>query len=51
MVGNKNLLCITGNSAQRYVAAWMGGWFGREWIYVYVWLSPFTAHLKQPQHC
>ena len=29
-----------------YVAAWMGGEFGGEWIYVYVWLSPFTVHLK-----
>ena len=24
------------NSVQCYVAAWMGGEFGREWIYVYV---------------
>ena len=22
-----------------------------EWIHVYVWLSPFTVHLKQSQHC
>ena len=22
-----------------------------EWIYVYVWLSPFAVHLKPSQHC
>ena len=32
------------NSAQCYVAAWMGGGFGGEWIHVYVWLNPFTVH-------
>ena len=35
----------TWNSAQCYVAAWMGGEFRGEWIHVYVWLSPFTLHL------
>ena len=34
-----------------YVAAWMGVGFGGEWIHVYVWLRPFTAHLKLSQHC
>ena len=29
-VTNKVLLCNTGNSAQCYVAAWMGGEFGGE---------------------
>ena len=40
--------CITstGNSAQRYVAAWMGGELGGERIHVCVWLSPFAVHLK-----
>ena len=42
----KGLLYSTGNSAQCYVAAWMGEEFGREWIHVYVRLSPFTVHLK-----
>ena len=41
----------TGNFAQCHVAAWMGGEFGGEWIHVYVWLSPFAAHLKLSQHC
>ena len=50
-ITDKDLLHSTGNSAQCYVAAWMGGEFGGEWIYVYVWLSPFTAHLKLSQHC
>ena len=47
---NKNLLYSTGNSAQCYVAAWMGGEFGGEWVHVYVWLNPFAVHLK-PSHC
>ena len=33
------------------MAAWMGGVFGGEWVHVYVWLSPFTVHLKLSQHC
>ena len=47
---NKDLLNSTGNSAQCYVAAWMGREFGGEWIHVYVWLSPFTLHLKLAQY-
>ena len=35
----KDLLCSTQNSAQRYVAAWMGGEFGREWICVLICLA------------
>ena len=50
-ITNKDLLYSTGISAQCYVAAWMGGEFGEEWIHVYVWLSPFTVHLKLSQHC
>ena len=50
-ITNKGLLRCTGNSAQCYVAAWMGGEFGAEWMHVYVWLSPFGIHLKQSQHC
>ena len=29
-----------------YVAAWITGEFGGEWIHVYAWLSPFGVHLK-----
>ena len=50
-ISNKGLLCSTGNSAQCYVAAWMGGEFGGEWILVYAWLNPFAVHLKLSQHC
>ena len=50
-VTNKDLLCSTWNSAQCYVAAWMGGEFGGEWTHVYVWLRPFTVRLKLSQHC
>ena len=50
-ITNKDLLCSTGNSAQCYVTAWMGGKFGGIWIHVCVWLSPFTLHLKLWQHC
>ena len=31
-ITNKDLLCSTGNSAQCYLAAWMGGEFGGERI-------------------
>ena len=47
---NKDLLSSTGNSAPCYVASWMGGEFGGEWMHVCVWLSPFTVHLKLSQH-
>ena len=33
-ITNKDLLYSTGDSAQCYVAAWMGGEFGGEWIRV-----------------
>ena len=48
---NQVLLYSTGNSAQCYVAVWMGGEFGGEWIQVYIWLSPFAVHLKLSHHC
>ena len=38
-----------GNSAQRHVAAWIGGEFVGERIDVYVCLSSFAAHLKLAQ--
>ena len=43
------LLYSTGNSAQCYVAAWMGGAFGGERIHVYVGLSLFAVHLRLSQ--
>ena len=54
---NKDLLYNTGHSAQCYVADWMGGEFGGEWIhvcvyiYIYIGVSPFAVHLKLSQHC
>ena len=50
-ITNKDLLYSTWDSIQRYVAAWMGGKFGGEWIHVYVWLSTFAVHLKLSQYC
>ena len=50
-ITNKFLLYSTSKSAQCYVGAWMGGVFGEERIHVYVWLSPFTLHLKLSQNC
>ena len=47
-ITNKDPLYSTWNSAQYYVAAWMGRGFGGEWIHVYAWLSPFAVHLKLP---
>ena len=46
-ITSKDLVYSTGNSAQRYVAAWMGGEFKGEWIHVYVWLDPFAVLLLQ----
>ena len=45
-IANKDLLYSTGNSAQCYVAVWMGEGFGGEWVHVYARLSPFTVDLK-----
>ena len=39
----------TWNSAQCSEAAWMGEEFGGEWIYIYVWLSPFAVYLRLSQ--
>ena len=50
-ITNRDLLHSSGNSAQCYVAAPMGGQFVGECIHVYVWLSPFAVHLKLSQHC
>ena len=49
-IANKDLLYSTRNSARCYVAGWMGGESGGEWIHVYVWLSRFAVHLKLSQH-
>ena len=35
-ITNKDLLYSMGNSAQCYVAAWMGGELGGEWMHVFV---------------
>ena len=50
-IANKGLLYRTGKAAQCYVAAWMEGEFGGEWVRVCVRLSPFAVHLKLSQHC
>ena len=42
-ITNKDLLSSIGNSAQYYVAAWMGGEFRGEWIHVYVWLGALLS--------
>ena len=42
-ITNRDLLYSTWNFAQYYVAVWMEGRFVGEWIYVYVWLSPFSC--------
>ena len=41
----------TGNPDQCYVAAWMGGELGGEWIRVCVQLTPFIVRPKLAQHC
>ena len=53
-ITNKDLLNSSGDSAQCYVATWMGGELGGEWIrgyiYIYIGLSPFAVHLKLAHH-
>ena len=49
LLASQDLLYRRRNSAQCYMAAWMGGEFGGEWVYVYVCLSPFAVHLKISQ--
>ena len=44
-ITNKDLRYSTWNSAQCYVAAWMRGEFGGEWIHIYLWMRPFAVHL------
>ena len=46
-----NLLYSTRNSIQCYVALWMEGEFGGEWIHVHKWQSPFAVHPQLSQHC
>ena len=50
-ITQKVLLCSTGNSAQCYVAAWMGVEFGGEWIRACAWLSPSAVHLALSPRC
>ena len=50
-ITNKDLLYSTWNSAQYSVPAWMSRGFEGEQIHVYVWLSPFTVHMKLSQLC
>ena len=50
-VTNKDLLRSIDNSAQCRVAVWVGEESGEEWLHVYLWLSPFSVHLKLSQHC
>ena len=42
-ITNKEMLHSTWNSAQCYLAVWIGGEFVGEWIHVYVQLSLFTV--------
>ena len=50
-INSKDLWCSVWCSAQCCVPAWMGGVFGGDWIHVRIGLSPFSVHLKLPQHC
>ena len=40
----------SGNAAQCYVAAWMGGEFAGDQMHVCVWLGSSVGHLKRSQH-
>ena len=45
-ITKKDLRYSTGNSVQCYLAAWVGGQSGGEWIHLYVQLSPFASTLS-----
>ena len=49
-IERKEKNCLAHGTLLSYVAAWMGGEFGGEWIHVCVWLSLFAVHLKLSQH-
>ena len=42
-ITNKDLWFSAGNTAQCYVAAWMRGEFGGQWIHIHVSLSTFSC--------
>ena len=48
-ITSKDLMCSTWNSAQCYVAPWIGGELGGKWINLYGSLSPFDLQLKLSQ--
>ena len=50
-IADKDLLYSMGNSAQCYVAAWKGGTFGEEWIYIYICMAESAVYLKLSQRC
>ena len=51
-ITNKDLLYSTGNSAHCYVAAWMGGEFGGEWIHIYIYMvQSLHSSPETIQHC
>ena len=49
-ITSKDFLYSIRNSAQCYVAAWIGGEFGEAWIHVYVWLNPLTILQYKIKH-
>ena len=51
-ITNKDLLYIAHGTLLKGMCQprWEGG-FGGAWMHIYVWLSPFTVHLKLPEHC
>ena len=49
-ITNEKLLYSTWNSVQCYVAAWVGGEWGRMNTCICIWLSNFAVHLKPLKH-
>ena len=47
--GDMGTSCMIHGTLLNYMADWMEGKFGGEWIHVHVWLNPFTIHLKLHQ--
>ena len=49
--GDMGTSCMVHGTLLSYMADWMEGKFGREWIHVHVRLSPFAVYLKLSQYC
>ena len=46
LIHQSGLLTARLDTSKCFVAAWMGGKLGKEWIHVFLWPGPITIQLK-----